>query len=153
MVVTTQISPDREPGTRETPAAALPELTALLEGLDVGVLVHGPTAAILYANDQALALLGLRNDQVLGVTSLDPSWDIVRPDGTPFPADQRPVSRVLVTGLYNRTYFLELMDTAAERAVTAGQTACLAYIRVDRYASLLAEHFSPQNPGPATACK
>ena len=49
-------------------------------------------------------------------------------------------SQDLVTGLYNRTYFLELMDTAAERAVTAGQTACLAYIRVDRYASLLAEH-------------
>ncbi|TWC41337.1 PAS domain S-box-containing protein/diguanylate cyclase (GGDEF)-like protein [Pseudomonas sp. SJZ079] len=48
-------------------------------------------------------------------------------------------SQDLVTGLYNRNYFLELMDTAAERAVTAGQPASLAYIRVDHYARLLAE--------------
>ena len=48
-------------------------------------------------------------------------------------------SQDLVTGLYNRNHFLELMDAAAERAVTAGQTASLAYIRLDRYASLLAE--------------
>ncbi|HBX57136.1 EAL domain-containing response regulator [Pseudomonas sp. UBA2684] len=48
-------------------------------------------------------------------------------------------SQDLVTGLYNRTYFLELMDAAAERAINAGQPASLAYIRVDRYAPLLAE--------------
>ncbi|MBA1273524.1 EAL domain-containing response regulator [Stutzerimonas azotifigens] len=48
-------------------------------------------------------------------------------------------SQDLVTGLYNRSYFLELMDSAVERAVNAGQSSCLAYIRVDRFASLLAE--------------
>ncbi|WPC05655.1 EAL domain-containing protein [Pseudomonas benzenivorans] len=48
-------------------------------------------------------------------------------------------SQDLVTGLYNRNYFLELVDAAAERAVNAGQPASLAYIRVDHYASLLAE--------------
>ena len=48
-------------------------------------------------------------------------------------------SQDLVTGLYNRTYFLELMDAAAERAVNAGQPASLAYIRIDRYSPLLAE--------------
>ena len=45
----------------------------------------------------------------------------------------------LVTGLQNRSHFIELIDAAAERAVNAGQTACVAYIRVDRYAALLAE--------------
>lgn len=45
----------------------------------------------------------------------------------------------LVTGLFNRTHFLELMDTAAERAVSSGQPSALAYIRVDRYASLQGE--------------
>ena len=34
---------------------------------------------------------------------------------------------------------ITVMDTAAERAVNAGQAATLAYIRLDRYASLLAE--------------
>ncbi|NQD93403.1 GGDEF domain-containing response regulator [Pseudomonas sp. CrR25] len=48
-------------------------------------------------------------------------------------------SQDLVTGLYNRNHFLELMDAAAERAVNAGQPASLAYIRLDRYAALLAE--------------
>ncbi|MES2821382.1 MAG: GGDEF domain-containing response regulator [Pseudomonadota bacterium] len=46
-------------------------------------------------------------------------------------------SQDLVTGLYNRGYFLELMDSAAERAVNAGQPSSLAYIRVDKYSSLL----------------
>ncbi|KIP99560.1 MULTISPECIES: EAL domain-containing protein [Pseudomonas] len=45
----------------------------------------------------------------------------------------------LVTGLYNRAHFIELMDTAAHRAVNDEQPASLAYIRVDRYAALLAE--------------
>ena len=48
-------------------------------------------------------------------------------------------SQDLVTGLYNRTYFLELMDAAAERAVNSGQPASLAYIRLDQYATLLAD--------------
>ncbi|SDG57709.1 PAS domain S-box-containing protein/diguanylate cyclase (GGDEF) domain-containing protein [Pseudomonas benzenivorans] len=48
-------------------------------------------------------------------------------------------SQDLVTGLYNRSHFLELMDAAAERAINAGQPASLAYVRVDRYAGLLAE--------------
>ncbi|TLX55260.1 ferrous iron transporter C [Stutzerimonas nosocomialis] len=48
-------------------------------------------------------------------------------------------SQDLVTGLYNRSYFLELMDNAVERAVNAGQSSCLAYIRVDRFASLVAD--------------
>jgi diguanylate cyclase (GGDEF)-like protein/PAS domain S-box-containing protein len=50
----------------------------------------------------------------------------------------REISRQdLLTGLYNRSYFIELLDMAAQRAVTAGQPSCLAYIRVDHYARLL----------------
>ncbi|MGE4407719.1 EAL domain-containing protein [Pseudomonas sp.] len=44
-----------------------------------------------------------------------------------------------VTGLLNRNAFLEVMDGAVERAVNAGQSASLAYIRVDRFAALQAE--------------
>ena len=45
----------------------------------------------------------------------------------------------MVTGLHNRNHFLELLDGAVERAVNAGKGASLAYIRVDRFASLQAE--------------
>ena len=48
-------------------------------------------------------------------------------------------SQDLVTGLFNRSHFLELIDAAAERAVNSGQPSTLAYIRVDHYATLLAQ--------------
>jgi diguanylate cyclase (GGDEF)-like protein/PAS domain S-box-containing protein len=48
-------------------------------------------------------------------------------------------SQDLVTGLYNRPYFLELMDSAAQRAVNDGQIASLAYIRIDRYSEAVGE--------------
>ena len=44
-----------------------------------------------------------------------------------------------VTGLHIRTHFLNLLDQAVARAVNASQDACLAYIRVDRFASLQAD--------------
>lgn len=45
-----------------------------------------------------------------------------------------------VTGLYNRQRFLELIDTAAERSLNQGETASLAYIKIDNYAQLAKEH-------------
>ncbi|MBT8765572.1 EAL domain-containing protein [Metapseudomonas boanensis] len=48
-------------------------------------------------------------------------------------------SQDLVTGLFNRAHFNELLDAAAERAVKSSQPSSLAYIKVDRYANLLAE--------------
>lgn len=44
-----------------------------------------------------------------------------------------------ITGLHNRNHFVELVDAAVERAINAGQSASLSYIRVDRFASLQAE--------------
>ncbi|WP_252274960.1 EAL domain-containing response regulator [Pseudomonas subflava] len=48
-------------------------------------------------------------------------------------------SQDLVTGLYNRNYFLELMDGAAQRAVNDNQISSLAYIRIDRYNEAMGE--------------
>ncbi|SEI84708.1 PAS domain S-box-containing protein/diguanylate cyclase (GGDEF) domain-containing protein [Azotobacter beijerinckii] len=45
----------------------------------------------------------------------------------------------LVTGLFNRNHFLELLDGACARAVNAGQPACLAYLTLDYYAQLHAD--------------
>jgi diguanylate cyclase (GGDEF)-like protein/PAS domain S-box-containing protein len=39
----------------------------------------------------------------------------------------------LVTGLFNRNHFIELMDQAAERAVKGTQQYSLVYLRIDRY--------------------
>ena len=44
----------------------------------------------------------------------------------------------LVTGLFNRHHFVELMDKALDRSVHAGKAASLAFMRVDRQSTLLA---------------
>jgi PAS domain S-box-containing protein len=56
----------------------------LLKNLHVGVLVQGPQAEILLSNSQALKLLGLTEDQLLGKSSYDPNWNVVSEDGSPF---------------------------------------------------------------------
>ena len=48
-------------------------------------------------------------------------------------------SQDLVTGLFNRVHFLELLDQAVERAVKNSAPATLALLRIDRYANLIGE--------------
>lgn len=44
-----------------------------------------------------------------------------------------------VTGLYNRQYFLQLLDSAVERSINNHQANSLAYIKIDNYSSLEAD--------------
>lgn len=71
----------------------------LIEGLQVGVVVQGPQAEILLSNPAALEMLGLSEEQLLGKTSFDPDWNIIREDGSAFHGSERPVAVVLRTGL------------------------------------------------------
>lgn len=52
--------------------------------------------------------------------------------------DVQAVNDDLVTGLFNRHHFIELMDKALDRSVQAGKAATLAFMRVDRQSTLLA---------------
>ncbi|MEN0065524.1 MAG: ATP-binding protein [Myxococcota bacterium] len=72
-------------------------LRTVLDDLPVGVIVQGPGAEIRYANQAALRLLGLTMDQLLGKTSFDPDWDVVRLDGSPFPGPEHPVPEAIRT--------------------------------------------------------
>jgi two-component system cell cycle sensor histidine kinase/response regulator CckA len=70
----------------------------LIRGLHVGVVVQGPSTEVLLCNPAALELLGLDEAQYTGKTSYDPDWNIIREDGSPFLAEQRPMAKVLATG-------------------------------------------------------
>lgn len=70
---------------------------ALITGLQVGVVVQGPQSEILLANPKALELLDMTEEQLRGKSSLDPSWKIVREDGSPFPGEERPVLQCVRT--------------------------------------------------------
>lgn len=48
-------------------------------------------------------------------------------------------SQDLVTGLYNRQRFLELLSSAVEQAVSSGENASLAYIKIDDHTRHTAE--------------
>ncbi len=69
----------------------------LIVDLHVGVIVQGPRAEILLSNPAARALLGMAEDELTGITSYDPRFKIIREDGQPFLAEDRPVATVLRT--------------------------------------------------------
>lgn len=68
---------------------------SLIGDLQIGILIQGPNAEILMNNPKSLELLGLSEDQLLGKTSFDPSWNVIHEDGTDFPGNTHPVPRAI----------------------------------------------------------
>ena len=75
------------------------DLMTLVNNLQVGLVVHLPNTEIVFSNPKARELLGLTEDQLVGKTSLDPSWNVVHEDGTAFPGAEFPSCRAIETGL------------------------------------------------------
>ncbi|MBP9905246.1 MAG: diguanylate cyclase [Rhodoferax sp.] len=69
----------------------------LVTDLQVGVVIQSPSSEIVMSNQLALELLGLSEDQLLGRTSMDPGWDVIHEDGSPFPGPTHPVSQAIST--------------------------------------------------------
>src|SRR5215467_3218965 len=70
----------------------------LIESLHVGVVLMGTRAEILFANNAALEIFGLSLEQVLGKTSDELGFVVLREDRTEFPFSLRPAPRALATG-------------------------------------------------------
>jgi diguanylate cyclase (GGDEF)-like protein/PAS domain S-box-containing protein len=70
---------------------------SLAHGLQVGILIQLANAEIVLSNPKALELLGLTQDQLHGKTSLDPDWNVIHPDGSPFPGPTHPVPQAIAT--------------------------------------------------------
>ncbi len=75
------------------------QLNHLIHTLPVGVALLGPQSNVLMANPAAHELLGLTEDQFMGKTSFDPDWNVIHPDGSPFPGITHPVPQSIATGL------------------------------------------------------
>lgn len=69
-----------------------------IETMDEGFVLHDASAAILNYNASAIRLLGLTEDQLLGKTSLDPSWRTIHEDGRVFQGDSHPAVKSLLLG-------------------------------------------------------
>jgi PAS domain S-box-containing protein len=63
-----------------------------------GLLIQDSTGKVLQFNQAALSALGHTEDQLLGLTSMDPEWKAIREDGTDFPGQEHPAMVSLRTG-------------------------------------------------------
>jgi len=75
--------------TTGSPALSL-DIQRLVQHLSVGVMVHGPDATILLANQEAARLFGLPLEQVMGKSPADLLWHLVCEDGTTLPSIEYP---------------------------------------------------------------
>ncbi len=62
----------------------------LFETMAQGVVFHDPDGAIISANPAAQRILGLTREQLLDRSAAGAEWHTVRPDGTEWPAEDRP---------------------------------------------------------------
>jgi two-component system, cell cycle sensor histidine kinase and response regulator CckA len=70
----------------------------LFETMSQGVIYQDAAGAIISANPAAERILGLSLDQMLGKTSMDPRWKMIREDGSHVPGTQHPAMQALQTG-------------------------------------------------------
>jgi PAS domain S-box-containing protein len=71
---------------------------SLFVAMAEGVVVHARDGRVIDANGAAERILNVCRGQMLGTTSLDPQWQAVHEDGTPYPGDEDPASVTLRTG-------------------------------------------------------
>ncbi len=69
-----------------------------LSSLSEGVVIHGSGGEILTANHAAGSILGLTVEQIEGRSSIDPRWQAIHEDGTPWLGDTHPAMVALQTG-------------------------------------------------------
>jgi len=70
----------------------------LFETVHQGVVYQNPKGEIISANPAAERILGLSLAQLQGRTSMDPQWQAIRPDGSPFPGTEHPAMLAIASG-------------------------------------------------------
>lgn len=72
-------------------------LTSVWQGMPVGVVITGPDGAVKVCNPAALYLLGVTEDQLIGTTSIDPAWNTIHEDRSPFLGRDHPIPLAIAT--------------------------------------------------------
>ena len=71
---------------------------AVIAALDEGIVFKTADGTISDCNPSAERILGRPAAELVGLTASDPSWHVVREDGTPFPLEEYPTVTALETG-------------------------------------------------------
>jgi PAS domain S-box-containing protein len=85
---------------------------SVLASMAEGLVVHALDGTVMDANAAASAVLGMSREQLLGRTSLDPSWEAIREDGSPLPGTEHPAMVALRSGqsLRNQVMGVQTLD-------------------------------------------
>lgn len=70
----------------------------LFSSMSQGIVIQDLEEKIVEANMAAAEILGLSMDQLMGRTSYDPRWKMIKENGEDFPPDETPSNMVLKTG-------------------------------------------------------
>jgi|CXWL01.1.fsa_nt_gi PAS domain S-box-containing protein len=88
---------------------------SVIESVSEGVVLHGPSGAIVDSNAAASAILGLSEDELFGRVSPDPRWRALRANGEAFPGDEHPAMVTLRTGDAQYGIVMGIETPAGER--------------------------------------
>jgi signal transduction histidine kinase len=79
------------------------------------VVVTNGRGEIVLANPAALEISQLPHAQLVGRSALDPAWDAIHDDGTPFPANEQPVAKAIATRQAVRNVVIGVRAHLADR--------------------------------------
>jgi PAS domain S-box-containing protein len=99
-----------------------------LDRVPAGIIVHGASTEILYANAKATEMLGISYDAVLGAIITDPRWEFVGEDGAPLALADFPVGRALTTRTVVRDLVIGARHPDSHELIWA---LCNAYPQID----------------------
>ncbi|HEX2867698.1 MAG TPA: PAS domain S-box protein [Ignavibacteriales bacterium] len=69
--------------------------SALFNKMTQGVVFHDSDGKIISANPAALEILGLTENKIYGITSMDSVWETIHEDGSVFPGNTHPAMTAL----------------------------------------------------------
>lgn len=107
----------REFRSRAATEAALHDSEAryrsILDAMEEGVVLQDTTGRIITCNTSAERILGLSLDELTGLTSLDPRWQALHEDGSPFPGEDHPAMLALRAGQSQSNVIMALVQPDA----------------------------------------
>lgn len=107
---------------------------ALTGAISEGMVVQGPSGAIIDSNPAAWSILGLSEDELFGRVSRDPRWRAIKPNGQDFPGEEHPAMVTLRTGrpLNDVLMGIETPDGERRWITISSRPVCRASGRVDQ---------------------